>query len=306
MPSGSENTERQTKKTSATGERTLKYFEVVSKENCSFKCVVNDCHKILKGGKIWNLSVHLRNVHPKLYEEFVAPPCNKKYYKIKRLKFIQNCAEIIGINGRPFTALNDSGFRKIVENNLDELRQHDAGINMDDKNCTEIKQYIESVVVKLKNKIKIETKAKFVSLMVDIARKNDRSFLGLNVQYTIDDAVELKLLGMIELNQAHTSLYIKEVMQSCLRQYDISMDQVISITTDNGANMLAMIDRFNDEDDEDDDGGELSTLNRSMEDRNINDVAESIRTNATSSSIDDENVITESVSLINQDTIDFF
>lgn len=285
MSSGSQNKRRQTKKTNSQNERALQYYELVSPDKSTYKCIAENCNKILNGRKSSNLVTHLRSIHSKLYEDFVAV-IDMKHYELKRLKFIQNCSEIIAINGRPFTALNDSGFRKIVEKDLDELRKHNCGINMDDEHFTEIKDYIESVATKIKNKIIMETKDKLLSIMVDIARKNDRSFLGINVQYTMNGAVELKLLGMIELKEAHTALYIKQVITCCLMLYGISIDQIVSITTDNGANMLAMINLFNaDVNDNDDASGALEEVNPNYENENNSTVNENIET-ASVSSID--------------------
>lgn len=249
MPRRSQSKGRETNKSNSQNDRALQYFEQILKENGTFKCNVENCYKILNGKKCSNLVAHIRCSHLKIYERFIAPTKDKSYYELKRLKFVQNCAEIIAINGRPFTALQDSGFRKIVEKDLEELREHNCGFNLDDEHFIELKDYIQEVASKIKNKIKADTRAKFVSLMVDSARKNDKSFLGINIQYAVDGRVELRLLGMVQLKQAHTAQYIKEVIVTCLLLYDIGVDQIVSITTDNGANMLAMIDLFNKADD---------------------------------------------------------
>lgn len=182
--------------------------------------------------------------------------------------------------------MHDSGFRKIVEKDLEELREHDCGFNLDDEHFTELKDYIQEVASKIKNKIKAETRAKFVSIMVDSARKNDKSFLGINIQYTVDGGVELRLLGMVQLKQAHTAQYIKEVIVTCLLLYDISVDQTVSITTDNGANMLAMIDLFNNSDDD------ANAVNDASDDIHVH-INNETNTNA------NENVENASVSTIN-------
>lgn len=234
--------------------RSLQYFRKIDdgvKENF-YKCLIDDCQKQINGNKQCNLVSHIRVCHRQLYNDAIAPQKNAKYYEQKRLKFVQNCAEFVTINGRPFLSLLDSGFQKIVRDDLEELSANGHGVNIKDTGFKEIKNYIEKIATKIKSEIKVEAKGTFVSLMVDIGRKNDISFLGISVQYIVDGDVKVRSLGMKQLKQAHTAKYIKEVIAECLLIFDITLDQVMSITTDNGSNMLAMINLFNDEDDNDD------------------------------------------------------
>jgi hypothetical protein len=227
--------------------RALKYFEQIANGNNkrAFKCIDKDCAKVINGENISNLVSHYRVCHKQIYCEVIAPKKDAKYYGRKRLQFIQNCAEMVAINGRPFLSLSDSGFRKFIEDDLKELREAGWAISFDDKNYAEIKAYIAQLALKIENKITIETNAQFISLMVDIARKNNRSFLGISAQYMINGVVKVRALGMKQLKSAQTAQHIKNVITSCLIRFDIKIDQVVSITTDNGSNMLAMIDLFN-------------------------------------------------------------
>lgn len=231
-------------------EKAKKYFTPVSidGENQLFKCTILNCKKIINGKKQANLVSHIRACHQQIYKNEIAPTKDEKYYKEKRLKFVQNCAELIGINGRPFGSLLDSGFQKFVESDLKELSEGGDGLNINDNGFKEIRAYIEQIAVKIKNQIKCEVKGQFICLMVDIARKNNKSFLGINIQYTVDGIVKCRSLGMKQLKQAHTSKFIKEVISNCFLLFDITVDQLVSITTDNGSNMMAMIDLYNDDD----------------------------------------------------------
>jgi hypothetical protein len=223
-------------------DKALQYFTPV--HNCankSHKC--NLCEKFLLAKKTSNLVPHLKFCHKQIYDIISTPQNDEKYYLKKRLKFIQNCAEIVAINGRPFTYLNDSGFLKFIENDLNELIEAGYGVDLRDK--VEIKMYISELAEKIKNKIKSEVSSRYVSVMVDIGSKNGRSLMGISVQYLLNGSVSVRCLGTIELKTSHTAVYIKEVISNCLSTYDISIDQVFSITTDNGSNVLAMVDLFN-------------------------------------------------------------
>lgn len=226
--------------------RALKYFEQITiGNNIKFQCIDKDCAKVIDGKKISNLVSHYRVCHKQIYHEIIAIKKDENYYGRKRLQFIQNCAEMVAINGRPFLSLTDSGFRKFIDADLKELQEAGWGISFDDTSYTEIKAYITKLALKVENKIKIETNAQFLSIMVDIARKNNRSFLGISAQYMICGVVKVRALGMKQLKSAHTAKYIKDVITNCLTLFDIKIDQVVSMTTDNGSNMLAMIDLFN-------------------------------------------------------------
>lgn len=209
------------------------------------KCNVEDCGKDLSATRANNMVSHFFHCHKKIYNEVIMQQRNEKSFKKRRLQFIQNCAEMVAMNGRLFSCLNDSGFLKFVEEEIRELREAGHGVDLDDK--SEIKWYISQLADKIKNKIKCDAKGRFISLMVDVGSKNNCSLLGISAQYINNGLVCVRCLGTIELKHSHTALYIKEVITDCLLMFDISIEQVASITTDNGANMLAMIDLFNDD-----------------------------------------------------------
>ncbi|KAI8116295.1 hypothetical protein CVS40_11607 [Lucilia cuprina] len=45
-------------------------------------------------------------------------------------------------------------------------------------------------------------------------------------------------IGMIELFERHSALYLKQTVLDALQQYNIDISRVYSITTDNGANVI--------------------------------------------------------------------
>ncbi|KAM8701977.1 hypothetical protein ACLKA7_001737 [Drosophila subpalustris] len=52
---------------------------------------------------------------------------------------------------------------------------------------------------------------------------------------------------MIQLHHSHTGIYIKEKIINILQDYDIELDQIFSITSDNEKNMIKAIEILNDE-----------------------------------------------------------
>ena len=85
-------------------------------------------------------------------------------------------------------------------------------------------------------------------LKIDSATCRDRSVLGVNVQYSVLDGkgVVLRTLAVRDLTERHTSEYISTVVIDVLRQYNISLQQVYSVTSDNGANMLKAVTLLSD------------------------------------------------------------
>lgn len=47
---------------------------------------------------------------------------------------------------------------------------------------------------------------KLISLKVDAVTRLNRAFLGVNIQYIVDDTILLKTIGLIELTESHTGI----------------------------------------------------------------------------------------------------
>ncbi|KAH7959828.1 hypothetical protein HPB49_014065 [Dermacentor silvarum] len=76
------------------------------------------------------------------------------------------------------------------------------------------------------------------SLKIDYASRLGTALLGINVQYAENGRLILQLLAMKELFDRHTAEHFTSQVKSTLSCYDLSVAQVYSVTTDNGANML--------------------------------------------------------------------
>lgn len=213
-------------------EKVSSYFIEERFGDNTHKCTINDCTRRLNGKKNHNLVAHVKSVHNDIYRKFVRPELDESYYMKIRLELIQKLTEIVTVNGRPFSYLNDSGFTKIIQEKLDELKIAGHGIDLHSNNYTEIKTYIQLVADKINNRIKAE--------LID-----------------------------------------------CLSNFDVTIRQVISITTDNGSNLLAMVNILNDEeleillneDDlhENDEGAGPSALpGNSLAENNTNETSESV------------------------------
>lgn len=239
--------------------RVMPYFELVSEAPKKYKCLIGKYCKIQNGNHEQNLVNHART-HKEWYEENIdTDPQIKKAMPVMRLEFIQRCTEIVTTNKAPFAALNWSGLRKLNEETIRTLTDAGYGVGLNPPKCRAVKEHIKHLTSEIIAQIKREVDGKFVSLMVDTAKKYHRSILGINLQFMLDSKIAIRSIGMVHLTKSHTSRHLADKILERLSLFGISTSQLISITTDNASNMTAMIDRFNEaynEENADNDSGD--------------------------------------------------
>lgn len=228
--------------------KSLKYFDKIDQEmdfnegNLEKRKKTHVC-KLCKGEinavKEWNLSSHLSNRHYDIFLEITSD--KKEPIPIKRLKLLQNCTEIVSINGRPFSYIHDSGFRAIIKDKLAEIEEGKHPLNLSDKNLIVVKNHLSNTAEKIRTHIRDEVKGRPLSLMCDIVTKHNRSILGVSIQYSLNGKVKIRSIGMIELHESHTGIYLSKIIKQRLQVFNVSLKQIITITTDNGANILKMV-----------------------------------------------------------------
>lgn len=77
-----------------------------------------------------------------------------------------------------------------------------------------------------------------VSLKEDCVTKADRLFIGLNVQFLHKGKVVSVTLSTVELFERHTGNHLKNAILNELKKFNISIQQIYTITTDNDTNFL--------------------------------------------------------------------
>lgn len=228
--------------------RIMKHFEFLyeNDKGIFYKCVISDecAAKQFNGRKKNNLVAHARTHRTFFAENYKAEAATILQMPYKRLHFIQACAEMVTVNGLPFSALNKSGFRKAVADQLQELKNANYGDGLVGK-CPAIKDHISYLSSEIIETVKEEVNGKFVSLMVDTATKFRRSILGLSLQFLSGTSIVIRSIGMVHLDSSHTSKYIADKILDQLKLFGIHIWQIISITTDNATNMTAMINTCN-------------------------------------------------------------
>lgn len=195
------------------------------------------CNVPINGTKLHNLSLHLRNMHVEKYNEITR----QEHISVRRLDLLQNIVEIVSVNGRPFSSIHDSGFQKIIAEKVNSLNEAGYSLHLSDANLPTVKNHLNEMADAVRDKIKQEVCGRALSLMIDIGTKNHRSIFGISVQYIVNGKLKIRSLGMTELLKSHTAKYLADVVQDRLKLYGIDLRQILTITTDNGANVLKMV-----------------------------------------------------------------
>lgn len=229
--------------------KVAKYFQAVDASdanNYNFVCKINNCDKVLRGKQPSNLTTHAKNSHKDFYEANIKRPVsNPTEFAIKRLKFIQHCAEIIAINGCTFELLCKSGFKNLVAEKVADLVEAGYGEGITAQRYTAVRRHIGYQASQIEAQIKTELKGKFVAIMVDAASKNGQSYLGITLQFVHDGVVMVRHAGIIEILHSHTAVNLMNALMERLIFFGIEKKQIIAITTDNERSMTAMVKRIN-------------------------------------------------------------
>lgn len=94
----------------------------------------------------------------------------------------------------------------------------------------------------VRDAIKDAVKHQPLSIQLDIGTRLGRSILAIDAQYYANKNLNLVNIGMIELKKSHTSKHLSEVYRNCLKRYEISKQQVMSISGDNGRKVQKFIE----------------------------------------------------------------
>lgn len=203
-------------------------------EKLFYKC--KECSKDINGTKPSNLDLHLQK-----HEEIYSKISDDDIIERKRLKLLLDCVEFIAVDGNPFSRLQGSGLLSMLEKTLKELEQAGRGVNLTRAELIEVKEMLHTTAENIREKIRGELKNRLFSLMIDITTKRRRSILGVSAQFIDNGKHVIRSIGMLELNESHTGEYLAKIICGLLIEYGVNPQQVISITTDNGANVVKMV-----------------------------------------------------------------
>lgn len=228
------------------------YFNYDSITNIS-KCLVSDCiHPNMCGKHAWNLRKHLVRRHPHLIPELegklLHSKCRKKMVKKKieakkitinlsREDFLMGCTEMITLNGRPFSVVDDSGLRRIFDPIVSSFERMSTPVTI---NPPQLKHHANEFLKIVKEKISAEMKGKLLALELDLTKHFQRCFLGVNARFSMENETVVRTLALRRILVSTSALNIALEIEKILKEYEVGIDDVYAITTDNGANVLAV------------------------------------------------------------------
>lgn len=154
----------------------------------------------------------------------------------------EGCVELITANALPLAVVESPAFKKIIEPYATALRRQGIELNI---NKRAIKACIEKRAIEIKKQIIAETKGRLVHLMMDIATRYNRSVLGINLKYMLNGSLVIRTIGMETLHFAHTAENLRVMIIKKLEEYELSLENVFSITTDNGRNVMKAVAELN-------------------------------------------------------------
>lgn len=232
------------------------YFDYISKDK---KSVCKNCNFKMTGRHSNNLYKHIQRNHKDVLAaiepevlKFRSKPkskANKKSrvpddpfvtVKIRKSIFDDGCIDMVTKNCRPYSSLQDNGFRKIVDPILQQFQAigHEISLDHDSMRCkTEMK------LIEMKQRIAAEMKGKMLCLKIDTATKHDRCIFGVNVSYFHNNVFTSRCLAMKNMKyEVVGGLEMAKEIKSILNLYGTSVDTVYSVTTDNGSNVVLSVE----------------------------------------------------------------
>ena len=212
-----------------------KFFEIIKNENGSqeIKCLVKNCGKVLKTSKMSNKSAlgHLKSKKHQFADVVINPPeivgtspKITKYAKQVNIKdtIESKIAKLVGLSGITMNKLaTDNKIRELI---------HSKYKVWPPKNHTSISKIVIDHCEEVMEAIKTEIKGlKSFTVMFDewTSRSNER-YLNLIMR---TESTEYNL-GVIKVDGSATATNLLNLIKEKLKIYDISMDDIFSMTAD--------------------------------------------------------------------------
>lgn len=213
-----------------------KYFSTSASDK-KVHCRLKDCKQTFTQFKKYNLKRHIESKHHSYFVREFPDETNKELQiQILALEMQFAAIELVTVNGQQFSLLNTSALRSFGKEALDKLRRKGYHVNLNRRYISKEIDVISKEIIEI---IKAELKDRPFSLLFDACTKGTLSVLSMNAQYMIDDELVVRSLGVIELLQRHTAAFIARTVKNYIEQtFDVSIQQVKSVVTDNARSMM--------------------------------------------------------------------
>lgn len=162
--------------------------------NTHYICKVNDCNSTLSALKPSNITAHMEARHfetfKKRWTNAVLSNVDSADMETRRLDLIQSWTQSVTRDGRPFSLLTDTGFRRMNRKEVEALKKAGYGTGLTDGNekCPPVvHEHIRYLSTEVINAIKIEIKDLSVvngGHRVLKWKRNTGDFNSVHVQWT--------------------------------------------------------------------------------------------------------------------------
>lgn len=222
-------------------------LKLIGDEKKKYFCKIKDCNKSYsdKSCAIRHIRVNHKEFHNCVENNKKAlKPQNYDLNKIEiRCKVDPNeiwnaCIDLITVNALPLCFVEYPAFKRVIKPYVDSLDRQGIKLTINRKI---MKEKIEKRAKKMKEIITSEVRGKAVCLMLDIASRFNRSILGINISYLVNNIIVVRTIGMHVLRFTQTAKNIANIIKKILSEFQIFLNQVLSVTTDNGKNLVKAV-----------------------------------------------------------------
>lgn len=213
-------------------------------DNNTKSSVCKACSARFMGENITNLKRHMIQAHIELYKQ-ETEDCedgnmeDKRYkQKIKFTVEISNkeitdsCLDIVTKHSLPLTFFDSNAFRVLTQ-------QMFEGLKMQPINSQSMQDILNKRYFQIKTHIVKTIKGSFISITLDKVTLQKRSVLCINMQIVENRKLVIYTLAVRDIENGPTNVeFIKSLLEKVLDEFEISIEQIYTITMENNENIL--------------------------------------------------------------------
>lgn len=155
---------------------------------------------------------------------------------LKKETIVDACVELVTVNGRPFSLMNDSGFKMLIDPLVSRVC---PPLVIDEKS---IEKFVFDKASKIKTDIINKLRNRMIALKLDCVTHCNRSFLGIHAQIFIKNEFKFYTLSVKEINVRLEPAELSEMIWNELDAFEIMKYQIYSVTTDGGSNFIDLLE----------------------------------------------------------------
>ena len=266
-----------------------KHFEA---DEDGFICSVPECgQKITESNPevprnaCSNLKRHLKRVHHDVYlevekedgessrkktcrQQFLASPSQKitNFFASKVIQvhmtaeqFKLNIIDLVAGGGTPLSFFASDGMKGMIGEMAAKL-----GVSLD---RSSVRDLVIGAAGAKRAEIREELRGVPVYIKIDSCTRHNRSFLGVNVQFTGPNGrAQVRTLAVRDCLGKHSGEETKILLQTVMADFGVSPQQLLAVVSDNAANMVKAVKLLNQDAGESQDGSDVEEDDDESED----------------------------------------